>query len=393
MKKTGLKKILLALIAMGLLSSCGQALIPADKDGIPENDVVIEEPGDKEPAEDQEESQEQNKEEPAEAPGKEQQEPGSEEPQAPEVDFKALKVNELGEIMILMYHDIGSEESDWVRTPENFRKDLETLYEKGYRSISMKDYLNNNINVPAGTTPVVIVFDDSTQGQFNILEEEGEFVIDPNCAVGILEEFYKEHPDFGLEATFYIYYPVPFRQKDLIEKKLRYIVEKGMDIGSHSYNHDNLRTDPETGQPRDAASIQKVLAMHVKKTKEILPDYEVDSLALPYGASPKGDLYQYVVQGSYEGVEYHHKGVLLVGANPAKPLYHKDADPSRIPRVRASEMNTEGLGLYDWLERFDKNPERRFISDGDPNTIAFPKGKEDLLKADEIEGKTVIAYE
>ena len=120
----------------------------------------------------------------------------------PPVDLKALKVNELGKIMILMYHDIGEPEDIWVRTPENFRKDLQTLYDKGYRAISMKDYIEGNIDTPPGTTPVVITFDDGTKGQFNILDEDGEFVINPDSAVGILEEFNKEHPDFGLKATF-----------------------------------------------------------------------------------------------------------------------------------------------------------------------------------------------
>jgi len=31
--------------------------------------------------------------------------------------------NELGQIMILMYHKIGSPESEWMRTPQNFRQD------------------------------------------------------------------------------------------------------------------------------------------------------------------------------------------------------------------------------------------------------------------------------
>jgi len=311
----------------------------------------------------------------------------------PVVDLKALKVNELGKIMVLMYHDIGEEEDVWVRTPENFRKDLQVLYEKGYRAISMKDYLNGNINTPPGTTPVVLTFDDGTKGQFNILEEEGEFVVDPNCAVGILEDFYQQHPDFGLEATFYIYYPNPFRQKNLIEQKMKYIIEKGMDIGNHSYNHDNLKKDMKTKQARDAAFIQESLAKNIIATNEILPGYEVDSLALPYGEKPQGDLYNYVVKGSYEGVEYHHKGVLLVGSNPAQSPYHVKADMANIPRVRASEIETYNTGLYDWLDYFDKHPEERYISDGDPNTISFPKELESDLNLDSVKGKIVQAYE
>ena len=47
-----------------------------------------------------------------------------EEEMQPPVDLKGLKVNELGKIMVLMYHGIGEEEDVWVRTPENFRKKI-----------------------------------------------------------------------------------------------------------------------------------------------------------------------------------------------------------------------------------------------------------------------------
>jgi peptidoglycan/xylan/chitin deacetylase (PgdA/CDA1 family) len=315
-----------------------------------------------------------------------------EEDYQPEVDLKGMGVNEAGKIMILMYHEIGEKEDVWVRTPDNFRKDLETLYEKGYRSISMKDYMNGDINTPPGTTPVVIVFDDGSKGQFNIIDEE-KFTIDPDCAVGILEEFNKKHPDFGLEATFYIYYPNPFRQKDLIEKKMRYIVDKGMDIGNHSYTHDNLKKHMDTGEAADAQYIQESLGKNVEKTREILPGYEVDSLALPYGATPPDELEQYVVEGTYDGTHYQHKGVLLVGSNPAVPPYHIDADMMRIPRVRASEIDTYNTGIYDWLEYFENNPEERFISDGDVDTISIPIGMEEKINSSFIQNKKLQTYE
>jgi hypothetical protein len=81
-----------------------------------------------------------------------------------------------------------------VRTADNFRKDLKVLYDKGYRLVSLRDYIENNIKVEAGYTPFVLTFDDGAKNNFNIIEENGEKKIDPNCAVGILEEFKKENP-------------------------------------------------------------------------------------------------------------------------------------------------------------------------------------------------------
>lgn len=88
--------------------------------------------------------------------------------------------------MVLMYHNIGEEEATWTRTPENFRRDLETLYNSGFRAISLEDYALGNIATEKGHTPVVITFDDGMKNNFRYLEN-GE--IDPTCAIGILESF------------------------------------------------------------------------------------------------------------------------------------------------------------------------------------------------------------
>lgn len=62
---------------------------------------------------------------------------------------EVYKYNESGKIIIVMYHKFADVETDeYSRSFENFRKDLEYLYELGYRSVSLNDYLENNIRVP-----------------------------------------------------------------------------------------------------------------------------------------------------------------------------------------------------------------------------------------------------
>lgn len=294
-----------------------------------------------------------------------------------------VKPNELGQVMILMYHGIGNKEDEWTRTPENFRKDLEILYKKGYRLIGLRDLLDSNIDIPAGYTPVVITFDDGRKGQFKLVEKDGKLEVDKNSAVGILEDFYKEHPDFGFKATFFIYYPVPFEQKEYIEYKLKYLADKGFEIGNHTYNHDSL-------SKLDSEGIQKTLALNVFNTQKYLKDYSVDVLALPYGIMPRGILANYVVSGEWNGVKYHNRAILLVGANPAYSPYDKRFNPYKLPRIRASEINTSKLGLYDWLKYFDEHPEMRYISDGDPNTITIPENLKDKLIS--LNGKKIVVY-
>lgn len=302
------------------------------------------------------------------------------------IDFEIIKPNENGQIMILMYHGIGDKESEFVRTPENFRKDLETLYDKGYRLISLSDYVNNNIKIDAGFTPVILTFDDGLQNQFNMIENNGSYSIDSNCAVGIIEEFYKKYPDFGRTASFFVYYPTPFRQKELINEKLNFLINNGYEIGNHGYNHENLGKI-------SIDEVQKSLALNASKTNEIISNYNVQALALPYGAAPKGEEYKYVVSGEYNGISYYNKAVLKVGSNPAFSPNHIKFDSSRLPRVRASEILVNGTGLYDYLKYFENNPEKRYISDGNENTITIPESEINNIDMRKINDKKLITYD
>src|SRR5204862_3543685 len=95
--------------------------------------------------------------------------------------------NELGRLMILAYHKVDYPEDRWTRTPENFRRDLETLYARGYRLQSLNALLDGRTTVPPRTTSVVLTCDDSSPGQFRYAATNPARATDPNCAVGMLE--------------------------------------------------------------------------------------------------------------------------------------------------------------------------------------------------------------
>ncbi|MEW9124376.1 MAG: polysaccharide deacetylase family protein [Thermotaleaceae bacterium] len=310
--------------------------------------------------------------------------------EAVEIDLQKVKPNEAGQIMVLMYHNIAEPEGEWTRTPENFRKDLETLYEKGYRPISLKDYVTGNITTEAGFTPVVLTFDDGWQNNFNLIENEKDhWVIDPQCAVGILQSFHEEHPDFPLKATFFINDNIPFGQKEHLDYKLKYLVEKGMDIGNHTATHVNFTNV-------DGERIQKELAGIVELVKKTLPDYEIDTLALPFGSKPKDkSLLTYLEKGVYGRTSYHNIGVLEVGWDPYKSPYHKDFNPLAIHRVRASDLEkyVKGVGLYDWLDQFEKGSRVRYISDGDPNTVTIPENYLEIVDSQKVREKKIRTYQ
>ena len=286
---------------------------------------------------------------------------------------QTLAPNELGRVMILEYHKIDYPEERWTRTPENFRRDLETLYTRGYRLLALNDLLDGRINVPAGTTPVVLTFDDSSPGQFRYVARDGQLEIDPKSGIGVLEAFIRERPDFGRAATFYVLPGASrpnklFNQDEYAGKKLQFLVAHGYEIGNHTLWHANLAKYPEATVRAQVAEAQVWIQRHV-------PDYKTRTIALPHGVYPTD--VSWVLHGSAKGTTYNHDAVLMVAGGPAPSPFSRTFDPVRLPRIQAVERD-----LAYWLNYFDKNPNERFVSDGDANSVTVPASSRDRLRAE-----------
>lgn len=281
-----------------------------------------------------------------------------------EENEEVYKYNESGKIIIIMYHRFAEEEKDeWTRSFDNFYEDLLYLYEYGYRTISLSDYINNNIKVPVGCTPIIFTFDDGTKGQFSFIEgEEGDLVVNPKSAVGIMEKFCEEYPEFGLNGTFYINQSEYFGTLGTRKEKLQYLLDKGFEIGNHTCTHIDFSkvVDPEN-------IIEEVGALSNEVYE--LTGYKINSLALPFGLMSK-TYEENIIKGVFEGIEYDNKALLLVGANPALGPNNEKLNPMRLPRVRARGGNKEvQYDLYWWLERMEKNPEMKYYRlDNDEST-------------------------
>lgn len=290
---------------------------------------------------------------------------------APAPGLAQAPANELGRVMILEYHRIDAPEGRWTRTPANFRRDLEELWRRGYRLVALNDLVGGRIDLPAGTTPVVLTFDDSSPGQFRYLEGNGTLEIDPESAVGILESFARAHPEFGLQATFFVLPAADppnrlFNQPAHAGRKLRHLVRRGFEIGNHTLWHANLARYPEAPVRRQLAGAQEWIQRHV-------PGYRPRSLALPMGAYPRE--VGWAVEGSVNGVSYRHKAILRVGGGATPSPFSKRFDPLRLPRIQALELE-----ISRWLRYFDRHPPERFVSDGDPSTISVPHRRRDQLR-------------
>jgi peptidoglycan/xylan/chitin deacetylase (PgdA/CDA1 family) len=282
-----------------------------------------------------------------------------------------LPPNELGRVMILEYHKIDQPEERWTRTPDNFRRDLERLWERGYRLVALNDFLDRKIAIPRGTTPVILTFDDSSPGQFKLIEKNGEWIVDPDCAVGILEAFERRHPEFGHAATFFVLPGADppnrlFNQKELATRKLQYLASRGYEIGNHTLWHANLAKYPERIVRQQIATAQEWIQRHV-------PSYRIRTLALPMGSYPS-DI-RWTIEGAEGQNSYRHDAILMVAGGAASSPYARTFDPYHLPRIQAVESE-----LARWFSHFDRNPQERYVSDGNPELITVPKGSGDKVR-------------
>lgn len=294
-----------------------------------------------------------------------------------------FRPNELGELLIVLYHHIGGEDSLYYRSVASFKKDLQNLYEKGYRLISIEDYINSNYDIPAGTTPVVLTFDDGPLSHFEVaFDAEGNPYPHPDCAVGILDAFYKEHPDFGRHAVFYINGGA-FHQPAHLEWKLKYLYENGYEIGNHTLNHAALDS-------LDGEGIQRELGKNENFYRHLVPDLRMISVAYPFGNRPRAEHRHLVLNGEYEGEKYEYQIGIIAGWCPTKPLYSRKMHPLEVYRVQGG-VNAQQLDW--WLALLDREPQRRFVSDGIPGMIFVPESLEEELDMELVGEDRVFFYE
>lgn len=293
-------------------------------------------------------------------------------------ELKTAKPNEAGVVPILEYHNIKAGKPDTFRTPEKFRKDLQRLYDEGYRPVSLSNYLDNRIALPYGLSPVVLTFDDALPSQFTYLPDGS---IDPNCAVGILQAFHKEHPDFAVKATFFVLPTAPgFGPKDETAKKLQALLEMGCEIGNHTISHPhlNLLSDER---------VQQEIAVCAATVKKMAPNAKVDALALPMGIAPRNKAL--AAEGEYNGMHYHNRAVMLVGAEPARAPIARRFNPMKIPRIQAID---KPFGSTYWLDKLKSKSSGRYISDGDPDITTVPKNLAPKIDPKKLNGAQLRTY-
>lgn len=310
--------------------------------------------------------------------------------------YRNYKVNELGRVPVMMYHGIhnklnsetaytgGNVDKDgYQRTAEAFANDLEFYYNNNYRFIRLNDYINGKIDVELGYSPIILTFDDGLENNIKVtgLDSNGNIIIDSKSAVGVLEAFKKKHPDANVTATFFINGGM-FQQEEYNEKILNWLVDNGYDIGNHTWSHVNFKSASIEETQEEVGSIYELLQQYI-------PGKYVNIVALPYGSPGVKShyTYPYILNGSYNGKEYHTDAALRVGWESDYSPYSVNFDKEFIKRIRA--YDNDGVD-FDIEYNFNFLKERRYISDGNVNTIVIPSDLQEYL--DNTYNLEVITY-
>ncbi|HVX38285.1 MAG TPA: polysaccharide deacetylase family protein [Gemmatimonadaceae bacterium] len=277
-----------------------------------------------------------------------------------------LPANHMGRIPVLEYHVIaGTQNALYTRTVASFKADLEDVYKRGYRPITIAQMLDKNFSdVPDGMSPVVFVFDDASPSQFSYIQgADGKLTIDPNSAVGIWEDFMKTHPGWKNRGTFCMLNGAAAghnffgdnpkfggQQKTWRFQKVKWLADNGFELCDHTIWHMKLNKYPD-------AAVQQQIAGNLMAIDSAVAGYKVRTMALPYGLWPQNKSLAW--QGSWTdpktGVAhpYHFDAVLEVAGGPTRSPYDPQFDPHHITRIQAVAND-----IHTTLDQLDKTKTR-----------------------------------
>jgi len=279
---------------------------------------------------------------------------------------KRLPQNHNGRIPVLEYHVIGHDKNSlYTRTVASFKADLEDVYRRGYRPITIAQMLDKNFDdVPDGMSPVVFVFDDASPEQFSYVEgSDGKLTIDPNSGVGIWLDFEKTHPGWKNRGTFCLLNGASAghnffgdnpkwngQKKEWRFQKVKWLADQGFELCDHTVWHAMLNKFSD-------AVVQEQIARNVMAIDSAVPGYKVRTMALPYGIWPKNR--QLAWEGSWTDPKtkqthtYKFDAVLEVAGGPARSPFDPQFNPHSVTRIEAI-----GNDIAKQLDALDRNKTR-----------------------------------
>jgi len=176
-------------------------------------------------------------------------------------------------VPVLLYHSVAYEKNNPVRIPaEKLDEELKYLKDNGYYTITMDDlysYLTNNTPVPKKS--VVLTFDDGYADNYTAM-------------FPIMKKY-------GFRATIFVIIAYIDKSPNyLTAAQLKEMQAYGMDIGSHTVDHNKLIELPKDQQLQELIDSKAFL--------QTLLDKKINYIAYPYGSYNK-DTVEYAKEAGY----------------------------------------------------------------------------------------------
>ena len=251
----------------------------------------------------------------------------------------AAAVNKNAGAMVLCYHRLEEHphpKDELAITPQEFEKEMQQVKDAGFSVIPMQDFLawrRGDKDIPPKSC--VITIDDG-------------YVSGYDTAWPILKKF-------GYPFTMFVYINyINSGGKSVSWDQLAEMRDAGVDIESHTYYHDNLRSPPSLVDPTtlkliraDIQSLGMDGYMHkeIVESKDILEKQlgiKVNCLAYPYGNySPK--VRELVKEAGYEAA-FTVYGQRISHSSPPSDILGRYAVTQTNPKVFQDALTMQGGG-------------------------------------------------
>jgi hypothetical protein len=272
----------------------------------------------------------------------------------PETFINATVWEQDPQVPILLYHrflpDTYAKSYPTKTVFRDFHSELQSLFDNGYSLVSLQDWINGDLQVPAGRRPIIITLDDAFFADQIYLENNGQPSL--NSGLGVLWEFSQQHPDFGFAASLFAnmgdkvygniqkgnWYENGPGWEDSLAKVIAWCIQHNVMPYNHMYNHPRLDLTLTEQIPWELEKNDQSMRTFLKRINGLDLVKGVDNIvALPYGAWPlsKGGKAAILKYKNPEGVPL--QAVLEAGyyynAEYLQPPYSSAYNPWHIPRI------------------------------------------------------------
>ena len=304
---------------------------------------------------------------------------------------ESVGANELGRIPVLMYHAFVQDEAytdEWTLTFDQFREQLDWLVANDFTMVGIGSLITRDFDVPAGRKPVVLTFDDASGGQFRMqAAADGGAELNPNTAVGILEEYKEKYPEFGGPAMFAVVpancFDFPDDDPSSCQERLDWLIDHDYEIGNHTMTHPDL-----THVSIDVFKNEIFGTAQWFDERLSGPNNLSDVLVLPFGAYPAQDNFRALLfDGFWLHEEYFVPSLVVeVGGGPTRSPFHIEW------KTNIWRYNTEPSVFWSWADAIESGGVDLFVSDGDAGVVTVPEGWETALDENLIaeDGRRIV---